>query len=59
MQNTYQPTYHESKEIYISEPGIYKWIFSSELPIATIFKTWIFEDVHPSIRKHGEYKIKE
>ena len=30
---------------------------TSKMPIADQFQDWVFEDVLPSIRKHGEYKL--
>lgn len=46
-----QLDYHEGKAILISEPGLYELIFSSRLPLALEFKSWVFEEVLPSIRK--------
>ena len=39
----------------ISEPGIYQLIFSSKMPDAEEFQDWVFEEVLPSIRRHGAY----
>jgi prophage antirepressor-like protein len=39
------------------EAGIYQLIFQSKLDSAKKFKTWIFEEVLPSIRKTGSYSI--
>lgn len=39
----------------ISEPGIYQLASQSKLPSAEPFQDWIYEDVLPSIRKHGAY----
>ena len=45
--------------IYINESGLYSLILSSKLPSARQFKKWITSDVLPSIRKDGEYKLKQ
>jgi prophage antirepressor-like protein len=39
----------------INEPGLYRLIFQSRKPQAEAFKTWVFEEVLPSIRKTGGY----
>jgi len=39
----------------ISEPGIYQLAGQSKLPSAEPFQDWIYEQVLPSIRKHGAY----
>jgi prophage antirepressor-like protein len=41
----------------INEPNLYRLIVKSALPSAEKFETWIFEEVIPSIRKHGSYGI--
>ena len=43
--------------VFVSEPGLYLLILKSKLPIAEKFQDWVFEEVLPSIRKHGEYKL--
>ena len=53
---TLNPDNH-GKAVYISEPGLYQLIFSSRLESADAFRTWVFEDVLPSIRKTGNYEI--
>ena len=40
---------------YISEGDIYRLAAKSELPGAEKFESWIFDEVLPSIRKHGAY----
>jgi len=49
----------EGQQPYISEPGVYALIFGSKLPTADAFRTWVFEDVLPSIRQQGEYNLKQ
>lgn len=39
----------------IKESGVYALIFSSKLPNAELFRDKVFEEVLPSIRKHGQY----
>jgi len=40
---------------YISEGDLYRLIVRSNLPSADKFERWIFDEVLPSIRKHGAY----
>ena len=40
---------------FITEPDLYRLITHSELPEAEKFERWVFEEVLPSIRKHGMY----
>jgi prophage antirepressor-like protein len=43
--------------LFISEPVLYRLIFKSKKKEAKKFQDWIFEEVLPSIRKTGEYRI--
>ena len=43
--------------IFIDEAGFYELVFKSRLPIARIFRQWVFTKVLPSIRKYGYYKM--
>jgi prophage antirepressor-like protein len=43
--------------IIINEYGLYELIFKSRKEEAKDFKSWIFEEVLPSIRKIGKYSI--
>jgi hypothetical protein len=43
----------------ICEAGLYSLIFNSKLKTAKIFRDKVFEEVLPSIRKTGEYKLQE
>lgn len=43
----------------IPEGDIYRLTAKSELPSAEKFESWIFDDVLPSIRKHGMYATDE
>ena len=40
---------------FISEGDLYRLIAHSQLPDAERFESWVFDDVLPSIRKHGAY----
>lgn len=40
---------------FISEGDIYRLIAHSKLPNAQRFESWVFDEVLPSIRKHGAY----
>jgi len=53
---TIDPRY-EGQQPYITEAGLYALIFGSKLPTADAFRTWVFEDVLPSIRKEGHYEL--
>ena len=43
--------------IFIDEAGFYELVFKSRLPIARIFREWVFSKVLPPIRKYGYYKM--
>lgn len=43
------------KVIFITEGDVYRLIAHSKLPAAEQFERWIFDEVLPSIRKHGAY----
>ncbi len=56
----YTPTSSGEQEIsYIFEPDVYRLIVKSKLPAAQEFEAWVFEEVLPTIRKHGAYASKE
>lgn len=40
---------------FISEGDVYRLIIKSRLPSAERFEKWVFDEVLPSIRKHGMY----
>lgn len=44
---------------FIPEGDVYRLIVSSKLPAAEKFERWVFDEVLPSIRKHGLYAIDE
>lgn len=46
-------------EKLIGEGDIYRLIVKSKLPSAEKFEKWVFDDVLPSIRKHGAYMTED
>lgn len=44
---------------FIAEPDVMRLIVSSKLPAAQKFEAWVFEEVLPSVRKHGIYATAE
>ena len=44
---------------FIPEGDVYRLIVHSKLPTAERFERWVFDEVLPSIRKHGAYMTKE
>ena len=49
-----QPT-----SLYLNEASLYRLIFKSRLPKAIKFADWVYEDLLPTIRKFGTYKLKK
>lgn len=47
------------KKRFIDEGNLYRLITNSKLPNAEKFETWIFDEVLPTIRKHGAYMTPE
>jgi len=45
--------------VFLSESGLYNLIFLSTLPKAKKFKKWVTDEVLPTIRKYGSYKMKK
>lgn len=44
---------------FITEGDLYRLVASSKLPAAERFESWVFDEVLPSIRRHGIYAIDE
>lgn len=44
---------------FIPEGDMYRLIASSKLPTAERFESWIYDEVLPSIRKHGAYMTQQ
>lgn len=45
----------EQQAKFIDEGNVYRLICNSKLPTAEKFEHWVFDEVLPSIRKHGAY----
>lgn len=45
----------EQEAAFITEGNVYRLIARSKLPEAEKFERWVFDEVLPSIRKHGAY----
>lgn len=45
--------------LFITEGDLYRLIVNSKLPFAEKFERWVFDDVLPTIRKHGLYAKEE
>lgn len=50
---------YKSKTMIINESGLYSLVLSSKLPSAKKFKRWVTSEVLPSLRKTGQYQVKE
>jgi len=44
---------------FLTEPDLYRLIVGSQLPAAQEFEKWVFEEVLPTIRKTGQYKVQQ
>lgn len=49
----------EQKAKFINEGNLYRLITHSKLPEAEKFESWVFDDVLPTIRRHGMYATDE
>lgn len=49
----------EQETSFISEGDIYRLVVKSQMPYAEQFESWIFDEIIPSIRKHGMYATDE
>ena len=47
----------QGNTVFLNEPGMYRLIIRSNKKNAVKISDWIFEDILPSIRKYGEYKL--
>jgi len=50
-------SYNDGKAVYISEYGFYHLAMKCQLPIGEKFRDWLAEEVVPTIRKTGQYKL--
>ncbi len=58
--NQYGITTNQTVEMsFIPEGDIYRLIAHSKLPSAEKFERWVFDEVLPTIRKHGAYMTSE
>ena len=53
------PPNEQMNTIYINEAGLYQLIFGSKKTYAEQFQKWVLEDVLPSIRTTGKYKVND
>lgn len=53
------PALQEIDMLIIPEGDIYRLVVKSQLPSAEKFERWVFDEVLPSIRKHGVYALDE
>ena len=56
LQNV-KSSYNSQNMIMLSEPAVYNFIMRSNKPIAKKFQEVVCEQILPSLRKKGEYKI--
>ena len=49
----------DQEMIVISEPGVYRLVFTSRKSEAERFKRWLAHEVIPSLRQHGRYAMPE
>ena len=49
------PAFQTVDKAFIPEGDLYRLIIRSKLPTAIKFERWVFDEVLPSIRKHGAY----
>ena len=53
------PLNNQPSAYFVNEAGMYQLLTNSRKPIANAFKNELFTNILPSIRKSGEYKVKE
>ena len=53
------PAFQTVTKTFIPECDLYRLIVRSKLPVVQKFENWVFEDVLPTIRKHGAYIMPE
>ncbi len=54
-----QSTDRKISMTFIPEGDVYRLVVHSKLPSAERFERWVFDEVLPSIRKHGAYLTRE
>lgn len=50
---------NDGNVIYINESALYELIFGSKMKQAKIFTRWVTSEVLPSIRKYGNYSLRD
>ncbi|CCV02458.1 anti-repressor Ant [Armadillidium vulgare iridescent virus] len=50
-------SYNEGKTVYITEHGAYHLAMKCQLPIGDEFRDWLTEEVVPSLRRTGQFKL--
>lgn len=53
------PTGRHREMWFVNEPGLYQLIFTSNKPEAQSFQRWVFNDLLPTLRKHGRYAMSQ
>ena len=53
------PAFQTVEKVFITEGDMYRLIIRSNLDSAQRFESWVFDEVLPSIRKHGAYIMPE
>jgi prophage antirepressor-like protein len=53
--NTIYTSGQKREILTVNEPGLYRLVFQSRKPEAEKFKTWVFTEVLPSIRRTGMF----
>jgi prophage antirepressor-like protein len=53
--NTIYTSGQKREMLTVNEPGLYRLVFQSRKPEAEKFKTWVFTEVLPSIRRTGMF----
>ncbi len=59
MKRTIPTTSGKQEMMVITEGDIYRLVVKSQMPYAERFESWIFDDIVPSVRKHGMYATEE
>lgn len=49
----------KQEAVFITEGDLYRLIASSKLPSAQKFEAWVFDEVLPTIRRHGVYATQQ
>jgi hypothetical protein len=48
-------SYVEDKEVFVTQPGLYRVLSSDRSYAGKKFQRWLFHDVIPTLTKYGEY----